>query len=470
MARLRLLVCCLIGIAPLLVAAQSAESSPDFNAARAEAVRILQDLIRIDTSNPPGNETKAAEYLKALLDKEGVTSEIVALDATRGNLVARLKGNGRKPPVLIMGHTDVVGVERDAWSVDIDPFGGLIKDGHIYGRGAVDDKDTVAAGLVAFLLIHRQKLALDRDVIFLAEAGEESGTRFGIEYMVQQHWDKIAAEFALAEGGSTPMRDGKVRYVGVATTEKIPRGMRLVARGISGHGSVPRPDNPVVHLAAAVARVGGYQPRMRLNETTRAFFTRLAAISPPDEALLYSHLEDPAVGPLVEEKLRISNFGFNSMIRTSVSPNIINGGFRSNVIPAEAEATLDVRALPDEDMDRLVAELTRLIDDPAVEIVRDPDGRPAAPPSRLDSEMFQVLERVQRAMYPDAVTIPTMLTGATDMAYLRAKGIQAYGIGGQSDENERLAHGNDERIALDSLGQFVEFIYRAVVEVAGSES
>jgi acetylornithine deacetylase/succinyl-diaminopimelate desuccinylase-like protein len=387
----------------------------------------------------------------------GVTCRCLSLDA-----LIRVKRAAGRPP----RSTPTTSVWPITWSVDVDPFGGVIKDGYIYGRGAVDDKDTVAAGLVAILLIHRHKIPLDRDVIFLAESGEEGTTRVGIDFVIEHHWDKIAAEFALAEGGSTPTRDGMVRYIGVATTEKVPRGIRLIARGTSGHGSAPRPDNPIVRLAAAVAKLGQYQPPMRLNETTRTFFKRLTAISPPDEAFLYAHLEDPDVGPLVQEKLRTSNVGFNSMLRTSISPNIITGGFRSNVIPAQAEATLDVRALPDEDMDRFIAELARLIDDPAIDIVREPRGRPAGPPSPLDNELFQTIERVQRAMYPEAVTIPLMLAAATDMAQLRAKGIPAYGLGSPAEEDERRAHGNDERIAIDALGQFVEFVFRAIVAVA----
>lgn len=440
--------------------------TPDFARARDEAVRVEQDLIRIDTSNPPGNETRAAEYLKAVLEKEGIPSEILTLEPGRGNLVARIKGNGSKRPILIMGHTDVVGVERDKWTVD--PFAGVVKDGSLYGRGAVDDKDTVAAALVAFLMIHRQKIRLDRDVIYLAEAGEEGSSQVGIGFMVDKQWASIECEFALAEGGTTAVGDGKVKYVGIATTEKVPRGLRLVARGTSGHGSRPRLDNPVVHLAAAVGKLGDWQPPMRLNETTRAFFQRMAAISSPGDAFLYTHLEDPGIGRLAQERLRRTNIAYSSMLRTSISPTIIKGGFRSNVIPAEAEATLDVRALPDEDMDRLVEELTRVIDDPAVEVVRTRAGRPAPPPSRLDSEMFKVLERAQASVYPGAVTIPMMLTGATDNAQLRAKGVQAYGIGGPAPEDDSGAHGNDERISLDGLGKFVELIYRAVVDIAAA--
>jgi acetylornithine deacetylase/succinyl-diaminopimelate desuccinylase-like protein len=440
--------------------------TPDFAKARDDAVQFLQGLVRIDTSNPPGNETKAAEYLKAILDQEGIPAEILTLEPGRGNVVARLKGSGRKRPILLMGHTDVVGVERDKWTVD--PFAALIKDGYLYGRGSIDDKDTASAALEVLLLLRRQKIPLDRDVIYLAEAGEEGTSRVGIGFMVDQHWDAIDCEFALAEGGTTAMRDGKIRYVGIATTEKVGRGLRLVAHGTSGHGSMPRLDNAVVHLAAAVARVGQYQVPVRLNDTTRTFFQRLATISPPEEAFLYTRFEDPVVGAMVQEVLRRSYPSFNSMLRTSISPTIIKGGFRSNVIPADAEATLDVRAVPDEDMDRVVADLNRLIDDPAVEIVRAGAGRPVPPPSRLDSHMFRVLEQTQSVVYPGAITVPMMLTGATDMSQLRPKGVQAYGLGGPVAENESPAHGNDERIWIEGFGKFVEFIYRAVVDIAAT--
>jgi len=439
---------------------------PDFARARDEAVGFLQNLIRIDTSN--GNETRAAEYIKSILDAEGIPAEIFTLEDGRGNVVARLKGNGKKRAVLLMGHTDVVGVEKEKWTVD--PFAAVIKDGYLYGRGSTDDKDNAAANLEVLLLLHRLNVPLDRDVIYLAEAGEEGSPRLGIGYMVDEHWDKIDSEFALAEGGTSVIREGKVRYVGIASTEKVGRGLRLVARGTSGHGSVPRPDNPVVHLAAAVAKAGQYQVPMRLNETTRTFFKRLAEISPPDEAFLFTHLEDPVVGPMVQEILRRQYLSMNSMIRTSISPTIFRAGFRSNVIPGDAEANLDVRAVPDEDMDKVVETLQRLIDDPAVEIVRSRAGRPSPPPSSIDSEMFRALETTQASMFPGAATLPMMLTGATDMSFLRAKGAQSYGIGAPAQEGEIGAHGNDERISVDGFGKFVEFIYRTVLEVAAAPS
>ena len=452
-----------------LTRALDKSASPDFNAARDEVINILSGFVRIDTSNPPGNETKGAEYLKSILDREGIPSEIIELERGRGNIVARLKGNGSKKPILLMGHIDVVGVEREKWTVD--PFGGVVKDGYLYGRGSSDDKGMTSACLEVFLLLHRLKVPLDRDVIFLAEAGEEGTSSVGIDFMVQQHWDKIECEYALNEGGMIYAPDGKVKYVGVATTEKVPRGFKLVAKGSSGHGSVPRMDNAITHLSAAVAKVGNWQPPMRLNETTRAFFSRLAKISPPNEANLYSHLEDPAKSEMIQEKIRVSNPTYNSMLRTSIVPTIIKGGFRSNVIPGDAEATLDVRAVPDEDIDALARALRNLINDPAVEVIPPPArGRPATPPSRLDNDMFRALESTQAKLFPGTVTLPLMLTGATDSAQLRAKGVQAYGLGSIAGDRERgSVHGNDERISVEGLGRFVEFIYWAVMDVAATK-
>ncbi len=444
--------------------AQSQSSVPDFSAARDEALKILEGLVRIDTSNPPGNETRTAQYIKAVLDAESIPAEILELQPGRGNIIARIHGNGSKKPLLLMGHLDVVGVERDKWTLD--PFAGIVKEGYIYGRGASDDKGMVSACLEVFLQLHRLKVPLDRDVIFLAEAGEEGTSKFGIDFMVEQHWDKIASEFALNEGGSIHNENGRINYVGVSTTEKVPRGFRLVAHGSSGHGSVPRLDNAIVHLAAAVAKVGKWQTPMRLNETTSAFFSRLAQISSPEEAALYRQVEHPQV----QEKLRALKAPYYSMLRTSIVPTIIKGGFRSNVIPAEAEATLDVRALPDEDIPALAATMRRLINDSEIEVIPpSTPGRPATPASSLDTEMFRALEAAQKKLFPGAITLPLMVTGATDSAQLRAKGVQAYGLGSVSTDQDRSrVHGNDERLSIEGLGKFVQFLYTAATDVAAS--
>ena len=441
------------------------QQSPDFTKAHDEAAKFLADLVKIDTSNPPGNETRAAEYIKGVLAAEGISSQIYESAPGRGNLVARLKGTGKKKPLLLMGHIDVVGVERDKWTVD--PFAAVIKDGYLYGRGSHDDKAMDAANLEVFLQLHRMKVPLDRDVILLAEAGEEGTTQFGIDFMVDKHWETIECEYALNEGGGIPEDNGKVLYVGVSTAEKVPRGIILKARGTSGHGSAPRVDNAIAHLAAAVAKVSAWEAPMRLNETTKRFFEQLAKISPPGKAELYRHVEDPAA----QQQLHEREPAYYSMLRTSLVPTIIKGGFRSNVIPAEAEARFDVRALPDEDMKVLKASLVRLIDDPAVEI-EDAEAnfaRPSTPPSGLNTDAFKSLERAQQKVFPGVQTIPIMQVGATDSSELRAKGVQAYGVGSpMSGEDQRRIHGNDERIDLAAFGKFVEFLYVATTEIAGA--
>lgn len=458
---------CLLSLAILIsTSAATQQSSPDQGKAQEETVKFLSDLVKIDTSNPPGNETRAAEYIKGVLAAEGIPSQIYESAPGRGNLVARLKGNGSKKPLLLFGHLDVVGVERDKWTVD--PFSAVIKDGFLYGRGSIDDKAMDAANLEVFLLLHRLKIPLDRDVILLAEAGEEGTTQFGIDFMVANHWDAIASEYALNEGGEIRGENGKVQYVAVSSTEKVPRGFSLVAHGTSGHGSAPRMDNAIAHLAAAVDKVARWEAPMRLNETTRRFFQQLAKISPPDKAALYEHVEDPAV----QQKLRATEPSYYSMLRTSLVPTIIKGGFRSNVIPADAEARFDVRALPDENMDALKSQLTALINDPQIKILDQEaaHARPASPPSGLDNDAFHALEHAQQKLFPGALTIPIMQVGATDSAQLRAKGVQAYGIGTllAAEELKRI-HGNDERVDIAGLGKFVQYLYAATLELAGSK-
>lgn len=459
----------LLGLASL---ASAADRYPvDWAKIEPETIGYFASLIRIDTSNPPGDETKAVNYLKPILDRAGIATQVYALDPNRANLVARIQGNGSKRPIIIMGHTDVVGVQRDKWPVD--PFAALRKDGYIWGRGSSDDKSHVVSCLMTMLELKRLNVKLDRDVIFIAEAGEEGTSRFGIGHLVDQHWNDIAAEYALAEGGQTVARNGEVLYVGIATTEKTPRATKLIAHGTAGHGSRPRRDNAVLHLAAAVARFQTWQPPMRLNDTTRAYFERLATISPRDEAYRYNHITDPVHTDEIQRYFAESDPGNYSVLRTSIVPTIIQGGFRTNVIPSEAEATLDIRALPDEDMSKLYEQMRRVINDSSVEVVPDLSrNRPVAPPSRIDSEMFQALERSQKRMFPKAVTIPMMLTGATDNAQLRTKGVEAYGFGAIADESEgdlHGAHSDQERVLESSIPKMVQYLWYTVLDIAASK-
>jgi acetylornithine deacetylase/succinyl-diaminopimelate desuccinylase-like protein len=443
----------------------------DWTKINPELLEHYSDLIRIDTSNPPGNETKAVNYVKAILDREGVPNQVFALQPDRANLVARLKGNGSKRPIIVMGHLDVVGVQREKWPVD--PFAAIRKDGYIWGRGTLDDKDNLSTGMMLMVMLKRMNVPLDRDVIFVAEAGEEGTSSVGIGFLVEKHWDAIDAEYALAEGGGGSLLDGKVRYVNISTTEKVGRQTRLIAHGTAGHGSMPRLDNAVVRIADAVAKAGSWEPPMRLNDTTRTYFERLATVSTPEEADRYNHVADPQRSAAIQKYFAEKELSHYSMLRTSVVPTIIKAGFRQNVIPSEAEATLDIRALPDEDMTKFYEELRRVIHDPNVEVLATGlASRPSSPPSRLDSEMFHVLENAARQTYAGALTLPSMLTGATDMAQLRAKGVQSYGIGPVIDEKDRNsggAHSDDERLLESSLYKFLEFQRKAVTEIAASK-
>jgi len=443
-----------------------AAQEPDFGAAGDEAVALLQGLIRIDSSSPPGNETEVCELIRDVLAAEGIDSDIYELEPGRGNLVARIRGNGSKRPILLMGHIDVVGVEREQWSVD--PFRALIRDGYVWGRGAQDDKGMIASALQVFLMIARSGVELDRDVIYMANAGEEGTPHLGIEFMIAEHFDEIDAEFALNEGGGMSMVGDEITRVTVATTEKVSTRMRLIARGTSGHGSRPRPDNPIVALSKAVAKIGSWQMPMRLNSTTREYFRRVAQISDPETAFLYQNLENPAISDLVQEQLRLTDLTANSMLRTSISPTIIEGGFRRNVIPAEAIATLDIRALPAEDTLWLKAEVERIVDDESIEVVRFGPRRPVSEPMPIDSDLFRAIEAVQAEMFPGAITVPIMLTGGTDSSQLRAAGVLAYGMGLPTDAaTGSRAHGNDERTPVAGIGIFVEFLYKTVMQVAG---
>jgi acetylornithine deacetylase/succinyl-diaminopimelate desuccinylase-like protein len=448
------------------------KSTPDWNAVEQETMQHFQAVLRLDTSNPPGNEHLVADYLKQVFDKEGIPAQLFALDPNRANIVARLKGNGRGRPLLIMGHEDVVTVDSTKWIHP--PFSATREGGYVYGRGATDDKDNLTAALMTMLLLKRLRVPLDRDVIFMAEAGEEGTTSVGIQYMVDQHYPDIDAEYCLAEGGGVARINGQVRYATVQTLEKRSRGIELVARGVAGHGSVPLKTNAIVHLAGAVARIGAWRPEIRLNETTRTYFQRLADLSPPDVAQYYRGVlsSDPTVQMAADDWLFEHEPRHSSMLRTSASPNIITGGYRSNVIPSEAKATLDVRMLPDEDPDRFLDAMKRVVNDSAVE-VRYPTrfARPAGVVSKLDSDAYKAVEAAVRRVY-NTVTLPTMGTGATDMAFLRAKGIQCFGIGSAIDAEDGPrgfgAHSDQERILESELHRFVRLNWEIVTSLAKS--
>lgn len=456
-------------LATTTLAAQ-APTQPDWAKVDEETMRHFQAILRFDTADPPGGEKPAADYIQQVLEREGIPVEVFSLEPHRPNVVARLKGNGSKRPLLLMAHTDVVNVDPKKWTHP--PFGATRQGGYVYGRGTVDDKDNVAAVLMVMLTLKRLNVPLDRDVIALFEAGEEGSTRVGIQYMVTQHFPAIDAEFCYAEGGGVTRQGGQVKFASVQTLEKIPHAIQLTARGVAGHGSVPLQSNPVVHLSDAVAKVGKWNPPIRPNETTGAYFKRLASISSPEEAERYRNAlsPDPAISGAADEYFRAHEPRHASMLRTSVSPNMFTGGYRVNVIPSEATATLDVRMLPDEDPKAFLEQVRRIVDDPAVEVAfAARDTRPGGT-TRLNTDAFAAIEANVTKHYK-TITLPTMSTGATDLAYLRAKGIECYGVGPATDIEDGPkgfgAHSDQERILESELQRFVRFHYDIVADLAG---
>jgi acetylornithine deacetylase/succinyl-diaminopimelate desuccinylase-like protein len=448
-----------------------ARREPDWPRLEQETLQHFQSILRIDTSNPPGNETKVVEYLSGVLTREGIPFQTFAVDPNRANLVARLKGNGRKRPVLLMGHTDVVTVDPAKWTFP--PFSATRDGGYIYARGSLDDKPHVVAGLMAMLEIKRLGIPLDRDVIFLAEAGEEGTTRVGIDFMADQHLPEIDAEYCLAEGGGVRRTGGRIEFASVGATEKVARTIELTARGPSAHGSVPIATNAVTRLANAVSAVSAWQPPIRLNETTRAYFERLATVSSREDAARFKQLlgSDAQLAGAAAKYLKEHSPAQSAMLWTTVSPTMLRGGLRFNVIPSEAGATLDVRMLPDEDPAQIAAQIQKVINDPTVEVkIAARDGMPRPPGiSRIDTDAFHAIETAVAQNY-DTVTIPSMGTGATDSAQIRAKGIQCYGMGPATDTEDAPkgfgAHSDQERILETELHRFVRFTWDVVMNLA----
>ncbi|MBA3271000.1 MAG: M20/M25/M40 family metallo-hydrolase, partial [Acidobacteria bacterium] len=393
----------LIGSAVFMHSSLAAQTGPAGAAIEAETTQHFQALLRLDTSNPPGNELLAVTYLKQVLDKAGIQNQVFASDSNRPNLVARIKGNGKKRPILVMGHTDVVTVDPKKWTHP--PFGAVRDGGYIYGRGAVDDKDNLVASLMLVLMLQRSKATLDRDVIFLAESGEEGTPQVGAQFMIDQHLDAINAEFCLAEGGGVVRTGGEVRRANVGTTEKEPRAVELVARGPAGHGSVPQQSNAVAVLTAAVGKVVTWTPPLRINETTGSYFRTLATMVASDVADRYRAVlnPDPKVSGPAAQWLLNNEPQHWSMLHTSLVPTVLEAGYRYNVIPSEAKATIDVRLHPDENQDTFLDDVRKVINDPRVEVRWARERYRPAGGSSLNTEAFAVIQEQTKKHYGTVV-------------------------------------------------------------------
>ena len=430
------------------------------------AQRYLADLVRLDTTNPPGNETRVAEYLRQVCDSEGIPGELLGADPARLNFVARITGSGKFRPLLLMAHSDVVPADRSQWTVD--PFSGEIRHGFLYGRGAQDDKSLLASELAVFVELRRAGTRLDRDLILLSEADEEAGST-GIQWLIANAWDKISAEFALNEGGFAINTASGQRIYEIQTSEKIPTRVLLTAKGTAGHGSLPREDNPVVHLSRAITRLAEADQPVRLNTTTRRYLHAIAKL--PDYqwlAPLLPMLENPRTATAAANRIRARDLEINAMLRTTVSPTMLAAGTKINVIPNTAEAQIDVRRLPSETHDEILERVRRIIHDNAVEVHAAPGQEmPATEPSGTSTRLYRAMQEVLSKASPGALAIPYMVRGATDGSFLRQKGIDVYGVPlFLREDKESRAHGNDERIGLETLGAGAKLLQEIVLAVA----
>ncbi|HSY58461.1 MAG TPA: M20/M25/M40 family metallo-hydrolase [Terriglobales bacterium] len=440
---------------------------PAFDLAKldGEALVWLEGLIRINTTNPPGNEIVAAKYVADILKQEGINSEIIETTPGRGFLVARLSATAVPDPsraLLLMGHLDVVGVDKTKWTVD--PFGAVVKDGYLYGRGAIDDKAMAVANLAVFIALKRSSAHLNRDVIYLAEGDEEAGGTNGMKVAVEKYWDKIAAGFAINEGGYNVQKDGKVLYMAVQASEKVSVSVDVIATGVSGHGSLPRKDNPVVHLAAAIAKIGAYETPVQLNSVTRGYFEGLAAVEDDETAKWMRSLETSDRGEHAARYLSNTNLLWNSMMRDTISPTMLQAGIRANVIPSEARGVINIRLLPGDMITVLLSKLTQLVNDPQIRFEIQPGGGEAAPSSSLTTELYNIITAASKQQFPGAAVIPFMSPGATDSYPLRMRSVEAYGLMPfPLQENDFLRmHADDERIPVDSFRKGVDFLYAIV--------
>jgi acetylornithine deacetylase/succinyl-diaminopimelate desuccinylase-like protein len=450
----------------------AAHGAADDNRSLSDRTRqYATDLIRLDTSNPSGNETRVAEYLKQIADNYNIPAELLGSDPRRMNFVARLKGNGNRRPLLLMAHSDVVPVERSQWSAD--PFSAEVRQSIMYGRGAVDAKSLLAAELAVMIEIKRRNVKLDRDLILVSESDEEIGSS-GIQWLIQHAPQKIDAEFALNEGGAQMETKDGMRMFQIQTSEKVPSRMLITARGAAAHSSLPRADNSVLHLARALVKLTEAEQPVRLTTTTRRFLRDLSRL-PEYNWLqpLLPKLESPLTAQAASNQIRVKDPELDAMLHTTVTPTIVRAGNTINVIPTFADAQLDVRRLPSETREEVLARFRQIVNDSAIDLSFVPGQQmPSTDPSPQNTALYKAMERAINNLYlRETTVVPMMSRGATDGSFLRAHGIPTYGLPiFLREPGESRAHANDERIALKTLDDGVELLWQIVLEIAGASS
>ncbi|MEP7273543.1 MAG: M20/M25/M40 family metallo-hydrolase [Acidobacteriota bacterium] len=462
----KLLPLLLVAFAQTSTPALAAKSEPNWPAIDREAIELFLNYLRIDTTNPPGNEIRAARFFASICAAEGIEHRVFESSPGRGTLWARIPGDGTRRPLVLLNHTDVVPHSREFWSVDA--FAAVEKDGFIFGRGAMDMKSLGIAQFLTFLTLKRTGVSLKRDIIFLATADEEAGGREGAGWFARSHAELLGkAEFLLNEGGGNVVDDrGIIKSIGVGPSEKTPVWLRLIAKGVSGHASIPIADSSVNRLLRALDRLLNYTPPIQVTPVVEEAFRARSVFENEPLRSKFSNIreavKDKDLVALLESDPRTVG-----LLRNTISITMLEGSNKVNVIPPVAHADIDTRIVPGEKIERWIGELKRVIRDDGIEIETLLAFEANA--SSTSSEMVRAIAAVAERKHPDATISFPVLLGFTDCHYFRDLGIESYGFTPFLGSPQNLGggyHGNDERIARVAFLAGVRLYFEVVAEVS----
>ncbi|MDQ3242361.1 MAG: M20/M25/M40 family metallo-hydrolase [Gemmatimonadota bacterium] len=459
--RIALLALAALSVSPSFGLSQTAGRTPDWNALATESQRLLSEYLRINTTNPPGNEIVAARFLKQILEREGIPVQLydsAELGSGHVNLYARLKGNGSKKAIALVNHMDVVPATPAFWSVD--PFGGITKDGYIWGRGAIDMKGEAVAHLMAMIALKRSGVRLNRDIVFIANSDEEF-TSTGALVFVKNHADLLKdVEYIITEATENSVKNGKVDYFSVGVAEKRTFWQRLTVKGTPSHGSRPTKQNPVPRLVAALDKIAKYETPLHATPGVEKFFRDISRLYPEPRKSWLANVTKALENPEAREWI-LSDVYWNAYLRNTISLTGMTGSNKTNVIPPEASAEIDIRLLPDTDPAQMLATLKTLVNDTAV--VWSTILEPKTPlESPVDTDLFRAIERAVKEREPNAFVTTPMQTGATDRPTYRKLGIVTYAIDPfktEQVERQRGVHGNNERLSVENVIFGVRYVY-----------
>jgi acetylornithine deacetylase/succinyl-diaminopimelate desuccinylase-like protein len=441
------------------------------NGIEEEVTSLLSDLIRINTTNPPGNETEATKYLAETLEKEGFKCELFESAPGRGSVITRLKGTGEKPSLLLLSHLDVVAANPKEWSVD--PFEGVVKNGFVWGRGALDMKSMTAMEVMVLRLLKRNKVKLKGDVILAATADEEKGGEAGAGWLVRNHLEKIRADYVINEGGGLAIPiEGKNIFT-IQTAEKGILWVKVKAKGRPGHGSIPgAADNAILRMNRVIERLGNYRAKMTVVPTMKQFLAQIAMENKTVKQALSLLLQKPDMGDQILDMFgqmdKVMAEEIRACLRMTIAPTIIHGGVKENIIPSECEAIFDCRILPGQTPTEAMNEIKGLLKDVDLEKLEFETIQTSEPSeSPTNTSLYKQIVDVMKEFEPNCSATPILLTGGTDSRFFRKSGSICYGFEPmRSDlpygEIKKMAHGIDERISIENLVFGTSVLYNIV--------